>query len=239
MLFKPALNITEQIADHLGEQIIVGEIDSGTRIQEVKIAKALKVSRGSVREALLILERRHLITIVPRKGASVNELEIGDGVELIGLLTSLQVQLLTQVMKQRNRREFLSEAELAVQGMENAARLGDMGLALKHHREFYATLLLGASNYMAGVFEGLLPSSQRLLYKIILATDLDLYDFARFHRALQSALENLDEERVVELVEAFGRRALTLLESTFSSAAKSRLTVHRAEAIRTSKAAIH
>ena len=76
-MFKPALNITEQIADHLGEQIIVGEIASGTRIQEVKIAKALKVSRGSVREALLILERRHLITIVPRKGASVNETGAG------------------------------------------------------------------------------------------------------------------------------------------------------------------
>ena len=116
-MFKPALNITEQIADHLGDQIIVGEIGSGTRIQEVKIAKALKVSRGSVREALLILERRHLITIVPRKGASVNELERADGIELIKLLTSLQSQLLAYVLTHRHRREILCQAEHAVVGM--------------------------------------------------------------------------------------------------------------------------
>lgn len=238
-MFKPALNITEQIADHLADQIIVGEIGSGTRIQEVKIAKSLKVSRGSVREALLILERRHLITIVPRKGASVNALEQADGVELIKLLTSLQIQLLAYVLSDRHRREILCAAENAVVGMENAARLDDIGLALKHHRAFYATLLGGASNYMAGVFEGLLPSSQRLLHKIILATDLDLYDFSRFHRALQTALEKLDEERVVELIEAFGRRALALMEPTFSSTAKSRLAVSNATAFRSPKAAVH
>ena len=143
------------------------------------------------------------------------------------------------MLNNRRRRELLCEAEAAVSGMENAARLNDIGLALKHHREFYATLLLGASNYMAGVFEGLLPSSQRLLHKIILATDLDLYDFARFHRALQAALETLDEERVLELVEAFGRRALALMDSTFSTSPNGSVAVHGARTLRTTKAAVH
>ncbi|MCE6982547.1 GntR family transcriptional regulator, partial [Pseudomonas frederiksbergensis] len=45
------------------------------RIQEQKVTQALNVSRGSVREALLILERRHLVTILPRRGAHVTELD--------------------------------------------------------------------------------------------------------------------------------------------------------------------
>ena len=36
---------------------------------------ALNVSRGSVREALLILERRHLVAILPRRGAHVTVLD--------------------------------------------------------------------------------------------------------------------------------------------------------------------
>jgi DNA-binding GntR family transcriptional regulator len=47
----------------------------GERIQEQKVTQALNVSRGSVREALLILERRHLVAILPRRGAHVTELD--------------------------------------------------------------------------------------------------------------------------------------------------------------------
>jgi len=60
-------NLSEQIAKHIGEQIITGELVEGERIQELRIAKELDVSRGSVREALLLLERTHLIQIYPRR----------------------------------------------------------------------------------------------------------------------------------------------------------------------------
>ena len=72
MSFKPAVSLTEQIADHLGSEIISGKLQPSERIQELKVAKDLGVSRGSVREALLILEGRHLIEIYPRRGAVVS-----------------------------------------------------------------------------------------------------------------------------------------------------------------------
>ena len=67
-------SLSEQIARHIGEQIITGELVEGERIQELRIAKELDVSRGSVREALLLLERTHLIEIFPRRGAIVSEM---------------------------------------------------------------------------------------------------------------------------------------------------------------------
>ena len=67
-------SLSEQIAKHIGEQIISGELVEGERIQELRIAKELDVSRGSVREALLLLERTHLIEIFPRRGAIVSEM---------------------------------------------------------------------------------------------------------------------------------------------------------------------
>ena len=46
-----------QIADHLASEIIKGALPGDARIQEVKLARELDVSRGSVREALLALRR--------------------------------------------------------------------------------------------------------------------------------------------------------------------------------------
>ena len=72
--FLPAASLTEQIAEHIAEAIIRGRMAPQERIRELRVAQELGVSRGSVREALLLLERRHLIQIVPRKGAVVAEL---------------------------------------------------------------------------------------------------------------------------------------------------------------------
>ncbi|TVP60601.1 MAG: GntR family transcriptional regulator [Halomonadaceae bacterium] len=74
MRFQAPESLSEQIAQHLGQRIIEGGMRPGERIQELKVAGDLDVSRGSVREALLILERRHLIHIYPRKGAVVSGL---------------------------------------------------------------------------------------------------------------------------------------------------------------------
>jgi DNA-binding GntR family transcriptional regulator len=75
MHFEPAASLTEKIADHLGSEIISGRLRPKARIQELKVASELGVSRGSVREALLILERRYLVEILPRRGAMVSSLE--------------------------------------------------------------------------------------------------------------------------------------------------------------------
>ncbi len=61
---QEADSLSEQIAKHIGEQIIRGELVEGERIQEFRIAAELDVSRGSVREALLILQRTQLIEIL-------------------------------------------------------------------------------------------------------------------------------------------------------------------------------
>ena len=74
MSFRASESLSEQIAQHLAQQIIMGDLVEGERIQELRIAKELNVSRGSVREALLVLARKRLIEIYPRRGAVVSEM---------------------------------------------------------------------------------------------------------------------------------------------------------------------
>ena len=74
MSFKAPESLAEQIAQHIGEQIITGKLKSKERIQELKVANDLEVSRGSVREAMLLLQRRHLISLAPRRAPEVSQL---------------------------------------------------------------------------------------------------------------------------------------------------------------------
>ena len=95
--FQAPESLSEQIAKHIGNQIITGELESASRIQEIKICGELNVSRGPVREALLILERRHLIDILPRKGATVSSLNAYHVNALYDFYISLLKMLVTSL----------------------------------------------------------------------------------------------------------------------------------------------
>jgi DNA-binding GntR family transcriptional regulator len=90
MRFRAPESLSEQIAQHLGQRIVTGDLRPGERIQELKVAGELNVSRGSVREALLILQRRHLVDIFPRRGAVVSRLTP----ELVNSLYDIYIDLL-------------------------------------------------------------------------------------------------------------------------------------------------
>jgi len=73
-----ALTLPQQIADHLGHRIMNGECPPGSRLKEEEFADLYAVSRGPVREAFRILERRGFVEIVPRHGARVRAFDPAD-----------------------------------------------------------------------------------------------------------------------------------------------------------------
>lgn len=224
-MFKPALNITEQIADYVEEKIVSGELAEGARVQEIKLAKALEVSRGSIREALLILERRRLIEVIPRKGAVVNAVSAEDAQDVLELLGALELRLFAACSE---RKDVLANAEAALKGLEGAAREGDVAAALKYRQEFYRALLSSVGRYVAAQFETLLPTSRRIMFRLINHTGLDLFDISRFYTALHQALLAGCRERVTELSSACNRRMLGLASDHFGDRSYS---VRKARAI--------
>lgn len=69
------LSLAEQIAEHIARDILAGELKPGDGVLEQRVAEALGVSRGPIREALRILEKEGVVVVVPRKGAKVSHLE--------------------------------------------------------------------------------------------------------------------------------------------------------------------
>ncbi len=220
--FRPTLNLTEQIADHLAQLVIHGALNGGDRIQELKVAKDLDVSRGSVREALLILERRHLIEIVPRRGAIVNSVESEDALALSDLLAAAEKHWLRRVSARNGEAPAFTAVVPAVEAMEAAAREGQLVQLLNGRELFYVQILKCANKYTRAVFECLLPSSQLVLRKLIECGALEPYDVARYYRALHSAMSVADHERVDELLNAFHKRLHQLCDKSLSSVAAPR-----------------
>lgn len=126
---QEAHSLSEQIAKHISEQIIRGELVEGERIQELRIASELDVSRGSVREALLLLERTQLIEIFPRRGAIVSEMSAMQ-VRALFDLTSLLLGQMVHRMAETWRSHEAERIQLLLEQLEAETRQG-------HIEKFY------------------------------------------------------------------------------------------------------
>lgn len=99
---KLSPTITTRIATEIGNRIIDGVYRPGMSLREIPLSDELGVSRGSVREALRILERDGVVNIEARKGASVTALSTDELIEvyqvrsaLLGLAAVLACERLT------------------------------------------------------------------------------------------------------------------------------------------------
>src|SRR5690606_1753358 len=70
---RPA-TVPEQISAEVNAAIMRGEYLPGDPVREQELADAFSVSRGPIREALRMLEKTGVVTIVPLKGSHVTRI---------------------------------------------------------------------------------------------------------------------------------------------------------------------
>ena len=94
-----AVSLSEQIAEHLSERIVRGDLAPGEKLPEAELAKELDVSTNSLREAFRLLEKRHLIRLQPRRGARVCEVTESEVRDLYNFLFLLLSHLAAQAAR--------------------------------------------------------------------------------------------------------------------------------------------
>ena len=216
MGFKPAVSLTEQIADHLSNEIIRGRLAPTERIQELKIVKDLGVSRGSVREALLILEGRHLIDIIPRRGAMVSALD-PDGVAGLLELAADLVTLLFQRVAQRAagaENGLLKPLNTSIETLTRSLDEDDEQFVNAKFEFVEAAFPLAENPYLAAVLEHLLPAVHRVAQRASAHPSYDRRDTLRLAKGLLGAIREQQPERIEELVHGHFRRERQLASDT-------------------------
>lgn len=116
------LSLPEQIAARLSERITTGAYVPGRRIMEQEVSLEFGVSRGPVREALRLLEREGLVTILPRRGAQVTRLSIEEVREIFDIRASLNGLRDRTIAERADRGRLLPALEEEVATLARLAR---------------------------------------------------------------------------------------------------------------------
>lgn len=157
-------NLSEQIADHLGDRIIRGTLAPGARLPETELASELEVSTNSLREAFRILEKRHLVDILARRGARVSPITETEVRALYDFLFLLLGKLAARAAETWQPGE-LDDLVTVLPVLERFHKDGDVRHAHQAVFEFVPQALRFARNhYMAEAISDLLPQLQRYSY---------------------------------------------------------------------------
>ena len=208
---QEAHSLSEQIAKHISEQIIRGELVEGERIQELRIASELGVSRGSVREALLLLERTQLIEIFPRRGAIVSEMSAMQ-VRALFDLTSLLLGQMVHRMAETWRSHEAERIQLLLEQLEAETRQG-------HIEKFYDLIFQGMAQqqemvgnlYLMRYYQELLPSLRRSYFLTLNISRRELQESFELFKLVTEAILIRKSHQATLFMEDFCRHLRNLV----------------------------
>lgn len=143
----PINSISEQVFTTLKREILAGELQPGTRLLVLEIAKKFEISQAPVREALERLKQSGFITGIPNKGSVVSNItskEIKDIFELREIIEGYAVR---QSMNQLTEEDF-TYLESIIEQMNGANEKNDLLSILELDMEFHGFFYKRCDNHM-------------------------------------------------------------------------------------------
>lgn len=195
-------SLASSAADWITARILEGEIKPGQRVTEVGLAERMGISRSPVREALRELAREGLITVEPRRGARVGELDLRSAEELYACRLLLEPACAAAAVAAMDD-ALLAELEGAFGRMRAAVAAHDAVDYVAALKDYDRTLLDGCPNRtLFGYAESAWRSALRYWDLLVRGTpdylDRSLERNADLHRAVRTR----DPEAVREAMSA-------------------------------------
>ena len=190
----------EQVFEHLRDEILSDRLPPGTELQEVALAESLGISRGPLREALGRLAAEGLVTIRPRRGATVTRYtrqEFVDAYQVREALESLAMRLAVPRLTDEDR----AAVHRLTDEMAEHVEQGDVKAFFAANREFHRAFVIASGNErLRAMHEQLMHQMSRLLSKSLeLRGSLD--QSVTEHRAILEAVDAGDADAAARLLE--------------------------------------
>ncbi|EPM72077.1 GntR family transcriptional regulator [Pseudomonas syringae pv. theae ICMP 3923] len=218
MTFKAPDSLAEQIAHHLAERIIRGELKPGERIQEQKVTQALNVSRGSVREALLILERRHLVVILPRRGAQVTVLNAHNVTSLCNLMSELYILLANAVAERWQSEDDLAPFMQSQQRLQVSFEQQDVRMFVEESFNVMRAAYPFANNlYLEETVENLQPSMSRSYFLALEQRKAEMSEYLTLFGDMLAAVLARDLAQIRVVLTRYCQRSCQLVLSALEA----------------------
>ena len=202
------------MSDFLVDQVFDGGILVASLVAMLaglRIAKELDVSRGSVREALLLLQRTHLIEIFPRRGAIVSEMSA----QQVRALFDSSSLLLGYIVQRIADTWRVHEAEALQQLLLQLAEQCRLGNTEKFYDLIFQYLAqqpdMVGNLYLMKFYQELLPSLRRSYFLTLNTSRRELQESFELFKLVSDAILSRKSQQATLFMEDFCRHLRNLV----------------------------
>ena len=189
--------LRDNVYESLRSDILTCHFAPGDDMREQDLAERYAVSRQPVREALLRLEREHLVTVTPRRGYRVNPISLADARDLLRFRFALEPACVMEAIE--------SASDDTLKSLNEFRRFsGNHEDFIAYNRAFHSALAHASGNRrMAAALCDLIGQADRLVR--VSVANLKGHDPAKLvaeHVALIEAMQRRDGRTAVRLIKA-------------------------------------
>lgn len=127
------------------DRIVRLDLAPGSLISENSLGLELGLSRTPVREALKRLEREYLVSILPRRGIVVTEIDLHQQLQLMEMRRGIEVRLVTRGVERATSDQQAEFSRLAAE-MQHCADEADLGGYVLRDAQFDAIIEAACAN---------------------------------------------------------------------------------------------
>src|SRR5690349_23020663 len=175
-----AETLTEQAYRVIEEQIATLRLKPGDVLSEQMLSATFKIGRTPVREALQRLAREGLVTVLPRKGILVSDINPRNQLLVLEVRREIE-RLLSRAGAERANQQQRDRFTGIAQGMDRAAKSNDDIAFMRLDRELNRLMIEAAHNDYAARSMKLLQGLSRRFWYMHYRDAADLPLCARLH----------------------------------------------------------
>src|SRR5215210_9379864 len=208
--------LTEQAYRVIEEQIVTLRLKPGDVLSEQMLSASFDIGRTPIREALQQLAREGLVTILPRKGILVSDLNPRNQLLVLEVRRELE-RLLSRSGAERATQAQRAQFREIARGMEHAAKTNDDIVFMRLDRELNRLVIEAAHNDYAARSMKLLQGLSRRFWYMHYRMAADLPLCARLHAQQARSIAKGDatlaaraSDKLMDYTESFTRATLSL-----------------------------
>ena len=192
-----AASLTDLAYAHLEELIVTLKLAPGAAVSEAELSELTGIGRTPIREALQRLAREKLVSILPRRGIVVTEINVGSQLRLLEVRREVE-RLIARTAARRATPEERERFRELARLFEKSAKANDDVTFMRTDREFNTLCSAAAHNDFAAGAMGLMHSLSRRFWYIHYKQAADMPLTAKLHADIARAIADADEERAAK-----------------------------------------
>ena len=207
----PAQSLTDRAYAYLEEMIVTLQLAPGSAVSESALSQHLGIGRTPIREALQRLARERLVSILPRGGVIVSEINVTSQLRLLAVRRELERLIAGSAARRATDEQRARFRELAAL-FEQSAKVNDDITFMRTDRDFNVLCSSASGNEFAAGAMSLMHSLSRRYWYIHYKQAADMPLTAKLHADIARAIAAGDEQRaakasdkLLDIIEKFTR----------------------------------